>query len=291
MNKISIFFLTFLIVFSSCKEKKSEEKKEPDTEKTTERISTKSANVSVLEKEFVIENLNDISHKIWVYLPPDYHQSEKNYPVIYMHDAQNLFDNKTSFIGEWEIDETLNELYKKTGKSFIVVGVENGGEKRTEEYTPWKNEKYGGGKGEVYINFIVKTLKPFIDKNYRTKPGREYTSLIGSSLGGLISYYGGLKYPATFSKIGALSTSFWFSDSVHNFTKEKGKLVNTKIYFLVGEKEGEEMVEGTKKTVKLLSEIGFPKENMVTKIVVDGEHNEALWKREFLNTITFLYNL
>jgi len=289
--KKTAFFLTFILIVFSCKNQKSEEKKEAELEGVIERKSTKSANVSILEKEFIVENLNNISHKVWVYLPPDYNSSTENYPVIYMHDAQNLFDDKTSFVGEWEIDESLNKLYKESGKGFIAVGVENGGEKRIEEYTPWKHKKYGGGKGEIYVIFLAETLKPYIDKNYRTKPERENTAIVGSSLGGLISFYAGLQYSDVFGKVGALSTSFWFSDKINSFTKEKGDLKNTKIYFLVGEKEGEEMVEGTKNTVRILKEGDFPEENIKAKFVPNGEHNEAFWRSEFLETITFLFNL
>lgn len=282
-----LFCLIILIV--SCKK---EAAKDPKKEKTvTEKVSTKTANVSVLKKQFVIDGLNDISHKIWLYLPPNYSTSTKKYDVIYMHDAQNLFDDATSFVGEWGVDETLNKLFKKTGKGFIVVGVENGGEKRIEEYTPWKNEKYGGGKGAIYVDFLKNTLKPFIDKNYRTNTKPENTAIIGSSLGGLISFYGGLKYPETFGKIGALSTSFWFSDEVQNFATEKGNQKNTKLYFLVGDKEGESMVPDTKNMGKLLVDLGFPKENIQTKIVAGGKHTESFWKAEFLETITFLYHL
>lgn len=255
-----------------------------------EKISTKASNVSILEKQFEIKSL-EISHKIWVYLPPNHEKTSKKFPVIYMHDAQNLFDNTTSYAGEWSIDETLNELFKKTGKGFIVVGIENSGAKRLDEYTPFKNEKYGGGKGSIYIDFITNELKPFVDKNYRTKSDAKNTALIGSSLGGLISFYGGLKYPKVFGKIGALSTSFWFSDEIYEFATKNGNQKNQKIYFLVGGKEGENMVSDTEKMVHLLSEVGFPNKNMKTKIVPEGKHNEAFWKSEFLETITFLFNL
>ena len=258
---------------------------------TSEKKSTAAKNVAVLKKEFVIPNLNSISHKIWVYVPPNYAKTSKKYPVIYMHDAQNLFDNATSYIGEWEIDESLNSLFKKTGKGFIVVGIENGGAERINEYTPWENEKYGGGKGDVYINFIVNTLKPYIDANYRTKKQAKHTGLIGSSLGGLISYYGGLKYPTVFGKIGALSTSFWFSNKVENFTKEYGDTKKVKLFLLVGEKEGYDMVSGTKKTKKLLLETGFKPSNLTSKINPEGNHNEAFWKSEFSEVISWLYNI
>ena len=290
MNRISILFFAFILVSISCKVKK-EDVKENKSKVNSERTSTKAANVSILETTFVINGLNDIAHKIWLYLPPNYTTSTEKYDVIYMHDAQNLFDNATSFVGEWEIDETLNNLYNKTGKSFIVVGVENGGEKRIEEYTPWKHEKYGGGKGDIYINFLVNKLKPFIDKKYRTKPAAENTAIIGSSLGGLISFYGGLKHPETFGKIGALSTSFWFSNKVITFAEENGNQQKTKLFLLVGDKEGDSMVPDTKNMSELLISLGFTTQNLKTKIAANGEHTESFWKAEFLEVITFLFNL
>ncbi|MBG7629061.1 MAG: alpha/beta hydrolase [Bacteroidetes bacterium] len=274
------FFIVFILIHSILFSQNVEEKE-----------STASKNVTIIEKEFVIPNLNNISHKIWVYLPPNYEVSTKKFPVIYMHDAQNLFDDKNSYIGEWKVDESLNELFHTTKKGFIVVGVENGGEERINEYTPWPNEKYGGGKGAVYIDFIVNTLKPYIDETYRTKPQQKYTALMGSSLGGLISYYGGLKYPDTFGKIGALSTSFWFSDKVIDFTIQNGNINNVKMFLLAGEKEGEEMLESTIKTEKLLLETGFKSKNLTSKIVPEGEHNEAFWSTEFLGIIKWLYNI
>ena len=256
-----------------------------------EKKSTASANVFLSKKEFVIPNLNAISHKVWIYLPPNYDKSSKKYPVIYMHDAQNLFDNASSYAGEWEVDETLNKLFEKTGKGFIVVGIENGGEERINEYTPWKNEKYGGGKGGIYVDFIAKTLKPYIDANYRTKTKQKHTALIGSSLGGLISYYGGLEYPKTFGKIGALSTSFWFSEKVVNFTQEKGNLKDTKLFLLVGGKEGDDTDKDTQNMEKLLLETGFKSKNLKTKINPEGQHNEAFWRSEFLEVVSWLYHI
>jgi alpha-glucosidase len=256
-----------------------------------EKKSTATSNVAIINKQFVIPNLNTISHKIWIYLPPNYYTSTKKFPVIYMHDAQNLFDATTSYAGEWKVDETLNDIYKTTKKGFIVVGIENGGQERINEYTPWEHQKYGGGKGDVYINFIVNTLKPYIDLNYRTKPQQKHTGLIGSSLGGLISYYGGLKYAAVFGKIGALSTSFWFSDEVVNFTKLNGAKKSVKMYLLVGGNEGESMDVDTQNMAKLLIETGFKKQNLKTVIHPEGKHNEAFWSSQFKAVVEWLYQI
>lgn len=278
--KKSVVFVVLFLINSVLFSQENEGKK-----------STAAENVSIIRKEFVIPNLNTISHKIWVYVPPNYETSSQKYPVIYMHDAQNLFDASTSYIGEWEVDESLNNLFNKTSKGFIIVGIENGGEERINEYTPWENEKYGGGKGAIYIDFIVNTLKPYIDDNYRTKPQQKFTGLIGSSLGGLISYYGGLKFPGTFGKIGALSTSFWFSDEVNDFTKEHGNLKKSKLFMLVGKKEGEDVVVDSEKTMQLLLETGFKSKNIQLKINAKGEHNEAFWRSEFSEIVQWLYNI
>ena len=256
-----------------------------------DRKSTKSSNVSFLEKEFVMADVNDLSHKVWLYLPPDYHSSQKRYPVIYMHDGQNLFDDATSYVGEWKVDETLNKIFEETGQGFIVIGVEHGGNERVNEYTPWKHDTYGGGKGKEYIDFIVHTLKPYVDKNYRTLSKQEHTGLMGSSLGGLISYYGGLVYPEVFGKIGALSTSFWFSDNVYEFTKEKGNLQDVRLFLLVGGKEGEDMVSGMNKAKELLLETGFYKDNLTSKLNKDAQHNEAFWSEEFETIVKWLYQI
>ncbi|WP_397444893.1 alpha/beta hydrolase [Polaribacter sp. R77954] len=288
---MKVYILLFCVLFLLFSCTATATKKKIEIPLTAVKKSTKTNNVHILKKQFVIKELNDISHKVWLYLPPNYNSSTEKYPVIYMHDAQNLFDDATSFIGEWGVDETLNNLYNKTRKSFIVVGVENGGAKRIEEYTPFKHPKYGGGKGTIYIDFLVKELKPYIDANYRTKTDAKHTAIMGSSLGGFISFYGGLKYPDVFGKIGALSTSFWFSDKIYNFTKENGNLQNTKIYLLVGDKEGDSMVPDTQKIAKLLLETGFANQNLKTKIVIDGKHTESFWKSEFLEVITFLYTI
>ena len=200
-----------------------------------------------------------------------------------MQDAQNLFNDATSFSGEWKIDETLNQLFAEGNPDAIVVGIENGGAERLNEYSPWKNDKYGGGKGDAYTEFLGKTLKPFIDKNYRTLPQAKNTALIGSSMGGLISFYAGLKYPEKFGKLGIFSPSFWFNFKDLNFfvNKNSKKLKHTKFYFLAGKKESENMVSDIEKVIPVLIKKGVPKENIKTKFDEDGTHSESYWSREF----------
>jgi len=244
--------------------------------------STASKNVST----FTIEAPQlHTSKKIWIYLPENYSKDiQKKYSVIYMHDAQNLFDAKTSFSGEWNVDEKLDSLKAPV----IVVGIEHGNEKRIDELTPSKNEKYGGGNADNYLEFIVKTLKPDIDKNYRTKTKPKNTILFGSSLGGLVSYYGALKYPEVFGKAGVFSPSFWFSNEIYTFTEKQSK-IKTKIYFLCGDKESDDMVKDLTKMKRLLdTKRCYCLHLDKTKIVKNGEHNEKLWRDHFAGALIWL---
>lgn len=250
--------------------------------------STAASNVKIISTNFNMPQLNR-TRRIWMYFPPDYETSTRNYPVIYMHDGQNLFDANTSFSGEWEIDETLNRLATE-GKSVpLVVGVDNGGSYRIGEYTPWVNPQYGGGDGEKYIQFIVETLKPYIDQNYRTLSDKDNTALIGSSLGGLISHYGTLKYQQVFSKAGLFSPSYWYSDSIWSFTHEQGKLNPIRFYQLCGTNESG-MVADMQRMNDSLVKLGFGQENIFNKVVAGGQHNEKLWRESFADAYLWLFN-
>jgi len=244
--------------------------------------STASKNVST----FTIEAPQlKTTKKIWIYLPEGYATTvKKKFSVIYMHDAQNLFDAKTSFVGEWNVDEKLDSLKAQV----IVVGIEHGNEKRIEELTPYKNEKYGGGNADNYVDFIVKTLKPYIDKNYRTKTKPKNTIIMGSSLGGLVSYYAAVKYPEVFGKAGVFSPSFWFSKEIFTFT-EKAPKIKTKIYFLCGDNEDENMVKDMTKMEHLLdTKRCYCLHLTKTKVVKNGQHNEKLWRDGFAKAILWL---
>lgn len=220
--------------------------------------------------------------KIWLYLPEGYQNSNKHYPVVYMHDAQNLFDKSTSFSGEWRVDETLDSLKLQV----IVVGIEHGNEKRIDELTPYKNEKYGGGKADAYLDFIVNTVKPHIDSLYRTKTKKKDSAIIGSSLGGLVSFYAVLKYPGVFGKAGVFSPAFWFTNDIYTLA-EQAKKINTKIYFLAGGNESEEMVPDLQRMHQLIAP-KMSRKNHTEKIIPEGKHNEALWAKQFPEAIIWL---
>lgn len=225
-----------------------------------------------------------INKKIWIYLPENYTSSAKKYAVIYMQDAQNLFDAKTSYAGEWNVDEKLDSLKAPV----IVVGIEHGNDKRLEELTPYKNEKYGGGHADHYLDFITQTLKPYIDQNYRTKPQAKNTLIMGSSLGGLLSFYAVLKHPQVFGKAGVFSPSFWFSDSIYTQTAQIPK-IKSKIYFLCGDKESDDMVKDMTKMERLLDRKRCYCLHLTqSKIVKNARHNEKLWRDGFVKAVLWL---
>ncbi|MFZ1703716.1 MAG: alpha/beta hydrolase-fold protein [Saprospiraceae bacterium] len=242
--------------------------------------STASPQVSILKESFFIPQLN-VNRKIWLYLPKDYHTSSKNYPVIYMHDGQNLFDKKTSFLNEWKVDESLDSLFNLGDYGCIVIGIENGGASRISEYTPWPNPSYGGGKGKEYVQFIVETLKPYVDSLYRTFREPEYTAIAGSSLGGLISHYGGVVEQKTFGKIGSLSTSFWFTPDIYTIVSTTGITDKTDFYLSTGSDEGQTQALDMLRMVDTLKGAGASDEQLNSRVIQGGKHNENLWAREF----------
>jgi predicted alpha/beta superfamily hydrolase len=239
------------------------------------RTSSASKNVRIIDTAFLIPQLKR-TRKVWIYLPEDYSTTGKRYPVLYMHDGQNLFDDATAFAGEWGIDEFMDTTSMRKA---IVVGIDHGGQKRINEYSPYDMERFGKGEGKEYTEFLVRTLKPYIDKTYRTLKDRKNTHIAGSSMGGLISMYAALKYPEVFGGAGVFSPAFWVAPRIFDDIKEKGKKVNSKIYFYAGKLEGESMVPDMLKAFEAMVKVSRSK--MVSVIRDDGKHNEPTWRKEF----------
>jgi predicted alpha/beta superfamily hydrolase len=241
------------------------------------RASTASKNVKIIDTAFVLPQLKRV-RRVWIYLPPGYSSSQKRYPVLYMHDGQNVFDDSTSFAGEWGVDETLDSISGRK-KEIIVVAVDHGGLKRTNEYCPYDMEKFGKGEGDQYVDFLAKTLKPFIDKNYRTEKDKQNTFIAGSSMGGIISLYAVLKYPKVFGGAGVFSPAFWVGPKIFDDIKTKGKHVNSKIYFYCGGQEGETMEPDMIKAFEEMRKVS--KSTMSCIVRPDGKHTEWVWREEF----------
>ncbi len=239
-----------------------------------------------------------------IYLPPGYDANPKlRYSVLYFHDGQNLFDGATSFIPgkEWELDETAQRLLAEAKiEALIIVGVNNTGKDRIDEYTPVRDDKHKiGGKADLYGRMPVEELKPFIDANYRTIGDAAHTGLGGSSLGGLVSLYLGLKYPKVFGRVAAVSPSIWFADKhIVTYVNALARKPKVRIWMDMGTKEGGN-VEDAQKAV---SDARLLKDTLVRKGWKHGkdlkyfeaqgaEHNESAWAVRVERILTFLFPL
>ena len=172
-----------------------------------------------------------------VWLPPSYRHSERRYPVIYMHDGDNLFDHTVSHSGEWQVDETLTTLADE-GLEAIVVGIPNMGDARFSEYSPYMHDNRGVGLGDAYLRFIIETIKPLIDADFHTLTDAPNTGIAGSSMGGLISLYGFLQHPDVFGLCGSFSPVFWYGDHALYALIQAAATGRGRIYLDVGGSEG-----------------------------------------------------
>lgn len=220
-----------------------------------------------------------LKRKIWIYLPPDYQKSTKSYPVLYLHDGQNLFEGLEGSPDKWKIAGSLDSLKL----DLIVVGINHGGTKRIEELSPFPQEKYGGGEGDVYLDYVVGTVKNWVDKHYRSKPDRAHTYIGGSSLGGLISMYALLKYPDTFGGALIFSPAYWFNPQVLEMARNFPPKKRTFVYQVVGDQEGtmpEEFMRDLRTSKSILNEHPQVWQHH-SEIITGRKHNEAFWRREF----------
>lgn len=228
---------------------------------------------------------------IRIYLPCDYQTSGQNYPVVYMLDGQNLFDDVYSVAGEWGIDETMDSLCRAHLQASIVVGIDHAGDQRLTEYSPWKIKKMdAGGEGDAFSQFVVQTLKPKIDSLYRTKKDRENTMIAGSSMGGLMSLYMVLNYNATFGKAAVFSPAFQTSEkNFSNATKYESSLP-TQIYFIAGAKEGGdyEMMFNMQKMYNILLKKQIAALQMRCIVESEAQHTESFWRKEFFDAYMWL---
>lgn len=223
-----------------------------------------------------------------VYLPPSYHQSQQRYPVIYMHDGQNLFDRATSFAGEWQVDETMQALSWE-GVEAIVVGIPNLGANRCDECSPYCTDRHGGGQGDAYLAFVVETVKPLIDHEFRTLDGQAYTTVAGSSMGGLSSLYAFFRYPEVFGAVGALSPALWFADRAIFETAEAAPFGRGKIYLDAGTGETPAMTRDARAMRDLLVRKGYRLGDDLLYVEDHGSpHHETAWARRLPDALRFL---
>lgn len=255
-------------------------------------------NVKVL-KDFESAQLGN-RRDILVYLPPSYETGNERYPVLYLHDGQNLFDEATSFAGEWRVDETM-EVLSEEGLEAVVVGIPNAGLARLDEYSPFRDKRSGGGLGDRYLDFIINDLKPLIDAQFRTLPGRENTGIMGSSMGGSISLYAFFRHPEVFGFAGAMSPSFWFANGAIFKYVKGAPFIPGRIYLDAGTREynqgnwlstrshSRRYYAGVRRMHRLLAKKGYrPRRDLLYVEEKWARHDEDAWSRRLPRAIRFL---
>jgi predicted alpha/beta superfamily hydrolase len=239
-----------------------------------------------------------IPRNILVYLPPNYESESRDYPVLYMHDGQNIFDNVTAYAGEWGVDESA-ELLAARGLPCIIVGIPNGGEARLDEYGPWEDERLKqhsatgqGGRALEYLAFLLGNVKPLVDSGFRTSRLRSQTGISGSSMGGLVSLWAALEARETFGFCAALSSSFWLGGKLEEFVEARVS-PELRIYMDVGAKESSVKAQANlylKSNRKIRDLLESQAYDLVYLEDVNGLHNEADWRRRFPGVLEWFLN-
>jgi predicted alpha/beta superfamily hydrolase len=244
--------------------------------------------VELISEEFEMPQLNK-KRKIWALLPHDYLTSTEKYPVLYLQDAQNLFNEQAKF-GNWEIDKKLAVMSEYNIGKIIIIAIEHAEQDRIKEYNVGKTV-LGVGQGKKYIRFITDTLKPFVDKKYRTKSEREFTGIGGSSMGGLVSIFSGLMYPEVYGKLMIFSPSLWVVPKMDFSTIDFSEPGDTKIYLYAGGDESATMINHVKKFKANMIKNEFVEDKMKIKLSINmqGKHNEIYWSDEFPKAIEWLF--
>jgi predicted alpha/beta superfamily hydrolase len=245
-----------------------------------------------LHRDFHSEYLPD-NRNLIVYLPPDYSRSDRRYPVMYMHDGQNLFDPETSFVQgrTWQFGEHADQLIIAGQiEPLIVVGIYNT-PRRLEEYTHARDKRMGGGEAQKYGRLLVEDLKPWIDDEYRTLPDEANTALGGSSLGGLVSLYLGLEHAETFGKLAVMSPSIWWNHkSILGYVNEYDGPPWPRIWLDVGDGEGRRVHADVDLLYQRLKTNGWkPDVNIHYQLAIGGTHDEAAWAARVGDMLRFLF--
>jgi len=228
--------------------------------------------------------------RIAALLPHDYDQTDKRYPVIYLQDGQNLLENRSPF-GNWHVDHWLARMAEAGMGDIIVIAIDHAEKDRIREFSPPEVTKFGVSVGRQYATYMAEVLKPYVDENFRTLPGRGHTGVGGSSMGGLISIFSGFIYPEVFGKMMIFSPSLWLTPKIYFQAINFFNPFQTKIYLYAGGNEGANMIPNVQRLKAALQRKGLDGSKIEFHLSIDpeGEHNEAKWGEEFPKAVEWLF--
>jgi predicted alpha/beta superfamily hydrolase len=244
--------------------------------------------IEVASSQFHLPQLQR-RRRVSLLLPHDYYKNPaKHYPVLYLQDGQNLFE-ETSPYGTWGVDRQMARLAQQGKGDVIIVAIDHGGKRRIAEYSPVTTRQYGDGFGKEYARFLAETLKPYIDKNYRTLTDRANTGIGGSSMGGLVSLYAGLLYPQVYSKFIIFSPSLWLTPGMFEAFRVGPILPEAKFFFFIGGKETKATQQNVLALHKIIKERKDASITSAFRLDADATHNEFFWGRAFPEALSTLY--
>jgi predicted alpha/beta superfamily hydrolase len=226
-----------------------------------------------------------------IYLPGEYHLTQRHYPVVYMQDGQNLFDDATSFSGSWRLAAHLDQD-ARIGANAIVVGIYHANAQRIHEYSPFADPNVGGGGAEDYVNWVADVLRPQINTRYRTLTDRTHTGIGGSSMGGLVSLYAAFARSDVFGFAAVMSPSLWFArGAIYDWVQQQ-PWVPVRFYLDMGAKEGERMLANAQRMRDQLIFKGYaPGERLRWVEDAQGVHHESMWGRRFRKALPALLTI
>lgn len=244
--------------------------------------------IEIISESFEIPQLIR-TRRIAALLPHDYYKTDKRYPVLYLQDGQNLYDDYAPY-GSWGVDKRLAMLAEQGIGDIIIISIDHAEAQRVAEFTPSFKTKLGRGDGKKYVRFLADTLKPYVDNHYRTMPDAPNTGIGGSSMGGLISIYAGLMYPEVYDKLMIFSPSLWVTPDIPFHLVDLTNEFDGRIYLYGGQAESATMVPNLERfREEIARQRGAHDVTFELSIDPEGQHNEARWGEEFPHAIQWLF--
>jgi predicted alpha/beta superfamily hydrolase len=244
--------------------------------------------IQIIDEAFEIPQLIR-TRRVAALLPHDYYETDKRYPVLYLQDGQNLYDDYAPY-GSWGVDKQLAAMSERGTGNLIVVAIDHANHQRVSEFTPSLQNKLGIGEGKKYCDFLANTLKPYIDQHFRTKPEPPHTGIGGSSLGGLVSVLAGLYFPDVYDRLMIFSPSFWVMPDLPEQLMQLTREFDGKVYLYGGEAESETMVPNMIRFQEEIERLSRESDlEFRTEIDPNGQHNEARWGKEFPKAVEWLF--